>query len=491
MIIFKKYFQQGLDNIAADFAQTRKYSWDELEYFASNLSPEAKVLDLGCGNGRLVPLFKQKKINYNGLDISPKLIEIAQKNNPEAEFIQGAMQQLPFKSESFDQVWSIASFHHLINLKDRQDTLREIHRVLKEDGLLQITLWNLDQDKFAAQRQKAFWRSLLLPWWDSRDLVIPFGPKKIPRFYHGFTFESFIELLRDNYFEVIDQFAAKKGEKVEPANAYNLCLTARKLAKKIIVNLPFSLITKKAAKEKLQKLALSPTSSLVVTPNPEMCLGAEKNQQFKAAISRAEMQVADGSGIIWAEKTKAKNSLSGFLSLIRFLFSSKQKGVLEVIPGTELFRDFCLRSKQKIFFLGGAPGVALRAAQLLAKENPELNLADTDAGSSQSFDDERIVEKIKASGAEVLFVAFGAPAQELWLDRNLAKLPQIKLAMGIGGSFDHLAGTQKRAPKLVQKLALEWLWRVILEPRRIGRIYNATVRFVRLVIKKRQSEKTT
>jgi N-acetylglucosaminyldiphosphoundecaprenol N-acetyl-beta-D-mannosaminyltransferase len=82
----------------------------------------------------------------------------------------------------------------------------------------------------------------------------------------------------------------------------------------------------------------------------------------------------------------------------------------------------------------------------------------------------------------MLFVAFGAPNQELWIARNLAKMPSVKVAMGVGGAFDFIAGKQKRAPQIFRSLGLEWLYRLMREPRRIVRIINAVVVFPFLVI---------
>ena len=98
-------------------------------------------------------------------------------------------------------------------------------------------------------------------------------------------------------------------------------------------------------------------------------------------------------------------------------------------------------------------------------------------------DDAGIAEIINKSKAEILFVAFGSPKQELWIIKNLPHLHHISLAIGEGGSFDFVAGVQKRAPKMLQKIGLEWLWRLIREPMRITRIINAVPRLIVTTVK--------
>ena len=96
---------------------------------------------------------------------------------------------------------------------------------------------------------------------------------------------------------------------------------------------------------------------------------------------------------------------------------------------------------------------------------------------------------INKSGAELLFVAFGAPKQELWLARNTANLSRIKIAMGVGGAFDFIAGEKYRAPIWLRKIGMEWFFRLIQEPKRWKRIYNAVIKFPVVLLTKWLSEK--
>ena len=101
----------------------------------------------------------------------------------------------------------------------------------------------------------------------------------------------------------------------------------------------------------------------------------------------------------------------------------------------------------------------------------------------------QLIRRINNAQPEILFVALGAPKQEIWIYENLKKMPSVKLAMGVGGSFDFISGRIKRAPLIFQRLGLEWLWRLILEPRRIKRIYNATAKFGWVVLKNKKEGK--
>lgn len=157
------------------------------------------------------------------------------------------------------------------------------------------------------------------------------------------------------------------------------------------------------------------------------------------------------------------------------------------ITGTDTLLHLCSTDSricppERIFLLGAAPGVAERAAEKL-KENNHLLEVGTFSGSPKPEDEEEIIEKINAFSPTLLFVAFGAPAQELWIARNLPKLNTVKVAMGVGGAFDFISGKRKRAPKWMQKMGCEWLWRLVLEPRRFKRIWNAVIVFPWMVRK--------
>ena len=155
---------------------------------------------------------------------------------------------------------------------------------------------------------------------------------------------------------------------------------------------------------------------------------------------------------------------------------------IERVTGTDILQDICSSSSrlcppERVFLLGAAPGIAEKAGDILKERNPSLVISGTHCGSPKPEDEEEIITRINSSQPTLLFVAFGAPAQDFWIARNLSKLSTVKIAMGIGGAFDFIVGKQKRAPRFMRRIGLEWLWRLILQPSRIRRIWRAVVIF--------------
>ncbi len=204
----------------------------------------------------------------------------------------------------------------------------------------------------------------------------------------------------------------------------------------------------------------------IVTPNSEMLVEASKNSAFRSVLQRSSLNFADGAGL---------------LLMARF---TGQK-LAHRVTGTDTLQLLCknLGPEYPVFLLGAAPGIAERAAQELRARNPRLKIAGTFAGSPDDSDSADIVARINAADPALLFVAFGAPRQEMWIAKHLSSFTSVRVAMGIGGAFDFIAGVQKRAPSLLRSMGLEWLWRVIREPKRIGRIWNAVVVFPLLVLR--------
>ncbi len=231
----------------------------------------------------------------------------------------------------------------------------------------------------------------------------------------------------------------------------------------------------------------------LTTPNPEMVLAAQKNSAFKKVLNSSNLAVADGTGILWASyflDLKRRNFFTLLISLAAVLFAPQKirKVIPERITGTDLFPkllEFAAARKKKVFLLGAGEGVAEKIKNKFERRLPQLEISGVFAGSPKISNEVEIRERIDESGAELLFVAFGAPNQEMWIARNLLKLKTVKFAAGIGGAFDFHAGTISRAPGIFRQLGFEWLWRLIRQPNRFPRIWNATFRFVRLVWQER------
>ena len=188
--------QQDYNRIAHHFSKTRAHIWKDLEYFLQFVSGKDKILDLGCGNARLLKLLKYKNIDYVGVDNSEKLIEEARNNwqlgERQAKFLIGDALDLPFKKDCFDKVFSIAVLHHISSKKFRLRFLKEAKRVLKPDGLLIITVWNLWQSHYLnfqfkymvlklIGKSKLDFKDIFYPWKNPKGKILA------QRYIHCFT----------------------------------------------------------------------------------------------------------------------------------------------------------------------------------------------------------------------------------------------------------------------------------------------------------------
>jgi N-acetylglucosaminyldiphosphoundecaprenol N-acetyl-beta-D-mannosaminyltransferase len=264
-----------------------------------------------------------------------------------------------------------------------------------------------------------------------------------------------------------------------------------------ILKVRFDKITLNEAAEKATKWAKESKQRLITTPNPEIVLEAQKNSKFLEILNKSDINIADGTGILWASryiwgtegiKSKAIKVIKAAISLSSiFLFPNYIKKILpERVTGVDLMETICEKSQNsdnKIFLLGAADNIAQITKDVLEIKYKGINIVGTHAGTPNEKDKKNIVEKINNSYANILFVAYGAPKQEMWIERNLKKLNSVKVAMGVGGAFDFISKTKKRAPKLMQKTGTEWLYRLCKEPSRIKRIYNATIKFPIMVFK--------
>ena len=236
----------------------------------------------------------------------------------------------------------------------------------------------------------------------------------------------------------------------------------------------------------------------IVTANPEMVLNASQDEDFLEVLRGAELITPDGIGILWAAnylgKPLPKKTISRYLQLYKSLFSvlflpkRLRNPLKERVTGTDLFKKIIELSEKKawrIFLLGASQGIAKKVIQKFSKTYPDVKFVGSFSGSPDATDEEEICEHINKAKPDILFVAYGSPEQEFWIHRNLFKLNTVKVAIGVGGAFDFHAGKIKRAPKWMQKVGLEWFFRLIRQPKRIFRIWNATVIFIKLVAKEK------
>ncbi len=238
-----------------------------------------------------------------------------------------------------------------------------------------------------------------------------------------------------------------------------------------LLGIPIDSLTMDAAVMRVLHFLESHRQHQVVTPNSEMLVEAVRNREFRRILQSSSLNLPDGAGLLWMARLT-------------------RQSLPHRVTGVDTMQELCrvLTPDHPVFLLGAKPGVAEKAALRLKERNARLKIAGTYAGSPRESDVREIIARINASNPSVLFVAFGSPAQELWIRRYLPSLTSVKVAMGVGGAFDFLTGVQKRAPQIVQKLGCEWAWRLVREPWRARRILNAVLVFPSLVVRYGKSE---
>jgi N-acetylglucosaminyldiphosphoundecaprenol N-acetyl-beta-D-mannosaminyltransferase len=198
----------------------------------------------------------------------------------------------------------------------------------------------------------------------------------------------------------------------------------------------------------------------ITTVNPEFIMTAQRDAAFRAVINGCALALPDGIGVWWASRRLGRP-------------------LPERVPGVDLVLRLAQRSAARgyrLYLLGAMPGVAERAAARLQARYPGVVIAGTFAGFPRREDEADLVARIRASRPDILFVAFGAPAQDHWIARNREALG-VPVAIGVGGAFDYIAGVRPLAPRWLRRLGLEWLHRLITQPWRWRRML-ALPRFV-------------
>ncbi|MFA4814565.1 MAG: class I SAM-dependent methyltransferase [Candidatus Gracilibacteria bacterium] len=210
------------DQIARDFSQSRQFPWKDFELFKAYYRKDFNVLDLGCGNGRLLKFLKKEGYKtYLGIDQSAELLKQARKEWPKEKFLLADMSDpLPVK-EKFDALFAIASLHHLPP-EDQEQTLKNWKKVLKPGGFLFMTNWNL--------HQRSFWplllRSFLFPTYERRGLLVPWQ-HKIQRYYYAFTKHRLEKILKNAGYEVLFNDYVREGESATLFSGKNILTIAR------------------------------------------------------------------------------------------------------------------------------------------------------------------------------------------------------------------------------------------------------------------------
>ena len=209
------------------------------------------------------------------------------------------------------------------------------------------------------------------------------------------------------------------------------------------------------------------TCKIVVAPNTEFIMMAQKDEEFFDVLKSADLATPDSVGIMLGGKFQKK--------------PFKQR-----IPGQAYFRkvlEIGEKENWSFYLLGGKDDVPKIAAENLKKIYPNINIVGYHEGFFELEGEEKVIQEINSLKPNVLFVAMGAPLQEKWIAKYKNDL-KVDVAAGQGGTFDYEAGKIKRAPKIVQKLGIEWLWRLILQPTRIKRMMALPVYLIKIIFTK-------
>ena len=191
----------------------------------------------------------------------------------------------------------------------------------------------------------------------------------------------------------------------------------------------------------------------IATVNAEYVMHARNSLRFRAVLEQADLRTPDGAGVVWAARRRGSP-------------------IIRRVGGSDLIwslSEQAARLGHRVFLLGGAPGVAAKAAEVLSLRYPGLVVAGTYAGSPENGGESVQIKLIRASRPDLLLVAFGAPQQDEWIAQTKGTL-SVPIIMGVGGSLDYVAGTARRAPTWMRESGLEWLFRLVRQPWRWRRM---------------------
>ena len=221
-----------------------------------------------------------------------------------------------------------------------------------------------------------------------------------------------------------------------------------------VAGVPVANLTEGEALALVDKLNTQGGSHYVAVVNAAKIVAANRDERLRQILLDADLVTADGMSVVWASRVLGQ--------------PLKQR-----VTGIDLFQrlvEHAARRGLSVYFLGAREESVRGTVARLTARNPDLRVAGYRNGYFTPSESDAVADAIKQSSADLLFVAMGSPAQENWIACNLARAG-VRFALGVGGSFDHVSGLARRAPKWMQRLGLEWLHRLIREPTRLWRRY--------------------
>lgn len=243
------------------------------------------------------------------------------------------------------------------------------------------------------------------------------------------------------------------------------------MSRSFVGRVPVDLLTRDQALARIAELVAEGGGGTVFTPNVDHVVLAEEDSAFREAYAATRLSLVDGMPVLWATR------LLGCPAP-------------EKVSGSDLVRPLVRRAAEagwRIFFLGGAPGVAERAAALLSAEHPGLRIAGVDSPavdmSAPAATRFAVLDLVRQAHADLVLVALGSPKGELWAAEAREALAPAVL-VGVGAALDFLTGQQRRAPRWMSNVGLEWLFRLAHDPRRLaGRYLLRGPRFVPILLR--------
>jgi len=213
-------------------------------------------------------------------------------------------------------------------------------------------------------------------------------------------------------------------------------------------------LTQAEALAEIERMIAEGGSHYMAVVNAAKLVAASRDERLRQILARADLVTADGMSVVWASRLLGRS-------------------IRERVTGIDMFEKLVARAAEvgwSVYFLGAREESLRRLIEELTSRHANLKIAGHRNGYFREEEEREIAEAIKRSRADMLFVAMGSPAQEQWISSHLEETG-VKFALGVGGSFDHIAGLVPRAPLWMQRSGLEWLHRLVREPRRLWRRY--------------------
>ncbi len=218
------------------------------------------------------------------------------------------------------------------------------------------------------------------------------------------------------------------------------------------------------ALEKIKGFLNDGQQHYIILPYADFLVQAQKDADFRRILNEADLSLSDGVGPVIASYIFGGEKLKSRVMGVDLIWA--------------LFAKF--GAEHSVFLFGGEEGVTQSAAQNIWQKAPGVKIA----GALDGYvGDAEAIDMVNRSGAEILLVALGMPKQEKWIYDNLKKMPSVKVAIGVGGAFDFISGRVRRAPKVIQKMGMEWLWRLFCEPKQWRKAWRLVIIFSLLVIR--------